>query len=367
MPEAVLPRAAYAPHGEIRLINMAIAYFALAGLVYYVYADAVLDGYSDLQFYADSPTYEEAYRNMPGGSWWELTTIGGNYLGPVFLLTVFGGSRLLIFLFNIVAFCAGMGILFRTRVAERHRLALLIGLNPMTFCSLLSVNKEIFAFLSIALLISYYYERRWTCLVGGVIFGLLTRWQFAFFALLYFLMVSPANPCRKYRLAMFLLLLLGVSALYPRTSDLFASINEIAELGGMDWGGSGLFIRFIEIQNAGGYFLIFVPKTLHVMFAMSLKINQITDWTAFYPNVVVTTYSLWSFVVFSCVIIQRRFTLKHPLVYMFLIYCVIFTLTPIYSPRYFYAAFIIMCVVAASHRRALPSPVHKPMVPSAAG
>src|SRR5688572_6231461 len=336
----------------VRLSSLFLAAYFFAAVVFFTTIGLpALDREIDLQFYADSLTYENASQE----EWFfdSLGVFGRNYLGPLMILRASASNRWLVMTLNMLLFVLGYAFLVKARRLNRLLLLLVLFLNPITFSSLLAVNKEIISYVFICLLAYGLHTGSKYALWAAVLISTLARWQLTVFALVYLAMTARVNPLRSRPLISLLLLLTGLSLIYPLMLDVFSAHHDAAALDGIideSAFGTGLYRQMIAIQVAGGYILVAIPKALHVMFALATRIDRVFEWSSFYNNFVVTLHAAALLGVFLAVCATRRFTLKNPLVYASLVYIAIFALTPIYAPRYFYPVFILWAVVLASPR-----------------
>lgn len=335
----------------VRISSLILLGYAILALAFFfVIGNQMLDGESSIQFFADSRTYELAALELKDLSPFELVRYNPNYFGPITILNLLQGNRWCVLIFNIVIFAASARLIMAAIPVNRKFFAILLALNPMTFSSLLSVNKEILSVLTVALLIYGTERKKLGSLLASVAVSFLVRWQLAVFVIAILGLLSPFNPFRRRRFLAFMGMLLAISVAYAiGVNSVFAHVNDVAEVGSENWDGSGLWGRLLDIQNAGGYFLVFVPKTLHAMFAILRYIGQLFDPPEgeFYNYVVVMLHSLVTLLVLAWGAFTRKLTLQNNVLYFALIYLLLFGLTPIYAPRYFYPVFVFLCIVAA--------------------
>lgn len=330
-------------------------YAVLAVVFYFVAGRDALDGIIDFQFYADSLTYEKAYLQNSFSSVSDMVSVGNNYLGPLLLLETVGGNRVLILLVNILILFWSMGLVGRGKEPSRQGvLVFLLFLSPITFFSLISINKEIFSLLAMAFMVAWVGRRRLGYVVLCLLCSLLVRWQFTLFVIIVFVSLSPLNFLRFRRGWYLVILLLSLSLVYRLMLGHFSSINDIADLGGAQNEGTGLYTQFIRLQNQGLYFLIFLPKALHAMYGLIFKADHLLSPADFYNDFVVTLHCISAFLVFCLVILRGKMRLSDDLVFISVIYCAVFVLSPIYAPRYFYPVFFLLCLVL-SRPKPVPS------------
>lgn len=334
-------------------------YALLAIMFFFVFGQDALDGVIDFQFYADSLTYEKAYLESSFSSVSEMVSVGNNYLGPLLLLEAVDGSRFLVMLVNIFILFWSIRLVGKGNEPTRLGLTVfLLFLSPITFFSLISINKEIISMLAMAFMVTWVRKKQLGYLVLCLICSFFVRWQFTLFVVLVFLTFSPINFLRNRRGWYVATLLLGLSLMYWLMLGFFSGITDIAEMGGMENEGSGLYTQFIQLQNQGLYFLVFVPKALHAMYGLIFKADHLLSPVDLYNDFVVTSHCIAAFLVFCLVLLKGRLRLSDDLVFLAVIYCAVFVLSPIYAPRYFYPVFFLLCLVL-SRSPSKPSVVTK--------
>jgi len=317
---------------------LSLAAFALVAV-------PALNGDLDLQFYADSGTYETLAQQSEINL--GLISVGANLLGPLLILQVLGHSRFLVFLFNLACLVVAFRVFVRTYPLDPRRFLSYLLISPLVFVSLLSINKEIVSLPALALFAAYVERRRLRYLVPALVLGLLVRWQIVLVMLVFLGLISFLNPLRRRRALSLALLLLAISVWYPRNLATFEAVDRIASLAASEnTTGSGLFSRFITIQNHYGYALVVVPKTLHQMVGLVLR-GRGTEPFVFFNNVVMVLQSAVSAWLLVRAGLLRRFVLADSLFYLACVFAGIFALSPIYAPRYFFPVYVLVAAMVA--------------------
>jgi hypothetical protein len=83
------------------------------------------------------------------------------------------------------------------------------------------------------------------------------------------------------------------------------------------------------------------------MFGILVYIQKIVDPPEFYNYVVVMLHSLVMLFVFLWAFSRRSFRFDSNIFYLAAVYLMVFGLTPIYAPRYFYPVFVLLCILAS--------------------
>lgn len=320
--------------------------YALLAVFFYIFLGRhILAGDIAFQFYADSLTYEKLYREAYFESVYDMLSADGNYLGPLLVLSFFSGDRLLVFMFNIVVFMCSFRLICFGREFRWSLFVVLVALSPITFSSLLSVNKEIFSILCFSLLVAWRLKGGVIYVATALVLSFLVRWQLALFIAVVWYSFSVFNPLRRKRLLFVILLLLAISLAFMFVGERFENVNAVAEQGAQEGGGSGVYSLFNMLQAAGLYFLVFIPKSLQAMYGLVFKVENVFSPSNVYNDIFVTLHCVVAFFVFSAVVFRRRLKLSDDFVFIAVVYCLIFVLSPIYAPRYFYPVYFLLCLV----------------------
>jgi hypothetical protein len=320
---------------------------ALLGAVflYWIGIDA-LEGRSDFQFFADSSTYHEATRG--GLSHVETLTdmvgIAGNFIGPLLLLHVTGDNYYAVLALNAILLAFSVTSLARSLRLDAFKLLLVLLANPLTISSLLSVNKEIISLVFVALLVRSYVAGSLGMLVLSALVSVLVRWQLAAFLAVALAIFSRWNPLREQRLFTLLGLLVAISVLYVQLAAVLEPVRLNFEMSAADYEGSGAYQWLIDRQDSGLYWLVFPLKAAHLLFATGLRFDRLLSPNEIYNDVWQLLHSTMTLVMFIALWRARRLSLANDLVYLSLIYLVVFAITPIYTPRYFYPVYVFWAI-----------------------
>jgi hypothetical protein len=312
-----------------------------------------LEGRNHFQFFADSETYHAAARGEFVGldSTGDFIGVSGNFLGPAFLVRLLGGNYYLIMLFNVLVLYFSAASMARSLHLDVLRFTAVLLLNPITVSSLLSVNKEIISVAFLALLLVAYTRRSFIALVCAALISILVRWQLLLFLLVLLGFTTQLNPLRHRRLTLLIMLLIGMSLLYVLLSPVFEAIRQSVERTAGEYQGSGFFDWASSIEERGGYALVFPLKALHLLFGLGLRFDRLFAPVDIYNDVWQLLHSTASLVMFLLLCLSRRVSLRNDLIYLSVVYIVVFSISPIYSPRYFYPVYVLWAAVLLSSPR----------------
>lgn len=318
----------------------------IVGLIFlYSVGQYALIGRHPFEFFADSNTYHNIYDGyivLQEG----IVGVSFNFVGPMLILKLTGGNIYLVMIVNVLIFSLSMIAVSRVLQLDPVKTTLIQLLSPMTLSSLMSVNKEIIAFPTLVLLLSAYRYRSIPLFLAALGVSILARWQLSVFCLIlggvYFL--RSAN-----RYAILAVLLVSISTAYYAMQGILRPVLENVEASTAVYTeGSGLFERLNDLQNSGLYLLVAPIKAAHLLFSLGFKFNNMVNPIVVYNDQIVTTYCLMNFLFFVALIGTRRFRVGNDLLFISIIYLIVFALTPVYSPRYFYPVTVLWALALAS-------------------
>jgi hypothetical protein len=183
------------------------------------------------------------------------------------------------------------------------------------------------------------------------VISILVRWQLLLFLLVFLGFTARLNPLRHRRLTLLILLLGGMSLLYVLLSPLFEAIRQRVERTAGDYQGSGFFDWASGIEERGGYALVFPLKALHLLFGLGLRFDRLFAPVDIYNDVWQLLHSTATLVMFMLLCLSRRVSLRNDLIYLSVVYIVVFSISPIYSPRYFYPVYVLWAAALLSSPR----------------
>jgi hypothetical protein len=336
-------------HRTHRMLALAALFVvSLFGLVFLAIAGIdALEGRSELQFFADSPTYHEAARGdlLHIDNLADMVGVAGNFLGPWLLIRLVGDSYYLILVLNAVLMGWSIASLSRSLQLDAVRLLGWLFLNPITLSSLLAVNKEVISLAVIALLVRALVHCSPFTLLLALVVSVLVRWQLTAVLVVASVMLAPVYPLtRRWGALAVLLGLLSVA--YVQLAPVLEPIRATFELAAADYEGSGFYEWLVGLQDSGWYWLIFPIKAAHLLFGMGLRFDRLLAPVNLYNDVWQLLHSTSLLVMFLVLWRVRRLRLRNDLIYASMIYLAIFAITPIYTPRYFYPVYVLWALAA---------------------
>lgn len=308
-----------------------------------------------LHLWADSSTYTVLSKEYALNDISLIMDLSPNYLGPFLILKVFGSNENLIYIFNVIIFLLSISILIKHYNLNEQRFVLLLCSSPMVFTSLLSINKEVLTIFSLSMFLAYIKKRKLMYVVICLISAVLARWQFIFIMILLLMSFSKYNYFKNNRYVIILLSLAVISLLYPiLTQNIFEHYNAVALDGAIEWEGkgSGLFPFWINMQNNFLYFIIFIPKTLHLLVGTisQFSITKIINRIDFYNSFVVVSQSLVFMFLLVQMTLKKKININNDVFYIALIMCIFISMTPIFAPRYLFPLHLLFALTLSMRK-----------------
>jgi hypothetical protein len=159
-------------------------YIILAIILFYFIGYPSLTGDLSIQAYSDAKTYEKyalLINSLPDAL--SSTEVSRNLAGPLLILKLLNSDYILIFIFNILCLLFSIKVIFDNYKINKKIFLFFIFLNPMTLFALFSVNKEILAFLSIAIYLAYIKNKNIVFFIIALLVSFLARWQLLLFVI----------------------------------------------------------------------------------------------------------------------------------------------------------------------------------------
>ena len=301
------------------------------------------NGTTSWTFATDSTVYTDFANSLREGrnDPWVIASLSffpNTLWTPVFIAFILN-SEIQVMLLNYAVFIISILLLNRAFSISWIALVFLLLLNPTTTTSLLCVNKEILDLLSVSLFLYARKKRHLALLLVALGLSLLNRWEICGIMVVFLICESRLNFWRARR--------------WLTLSLLVLSLNFVMPL----WWGPKLAHHFEEAESAGLikvldvmqlhylYPLVVIPKIAQDLFGQLLN-SQV--WTApsswlfinFFNNV---AYAILIFLT----VMKRRFTLQSDFIYLSALGAVIVAQALVVQPRYFYFAYVLLCVQAA--------------------
>lgn len=352
---------------SVWLWSAVIVYLILSAILFVFWVNPSLSGETTQHISADSYTYAYFAETLLEGRYdpWvlnSLSTFPNTLWGPVLLGLLFQNT-VAIALADYAILCIAVWLFYRAFDIDVGLFLVLLAANVTTFISLLSLNKEIFDLLVVALFAYYLGSRetlakRRTALAIGLIIAIICRFETALCILAFLGMRSRLNPLRRWRktslVALVMILTFALPTLYA-SSAMSSRVDE-AEASAT---AGGLLLLFDELQKRYLFFLIVIPKALDNLFAQLISFGS---WPSYSLDDAANTIFLFgnnlaNLVIMAVLFARKRFALQNDLVYFAILTAILISAGTIIQPRYFYGAYTLLCVEAA--RRWNPTPIRQ--------
>ncbi len=332
----------------ISYIFLSYLFFLLVAKGDIINATDSINGSVIYRFYADHPTYVEYFRNLNDNPW-AFLLLKPNFFGPFLILYVVGDDLNAIFFFNTVCLLVGIKLIQAFVDVDRYKYTVFILINPITFISLFSVNKEIVTLVAMNLFIVYLSNNNKKMLIMAILVGIIARKELSLLFITYFLINLLIKNWheRLYLLSSILLIIVTLSGFL--INSIFSAISEYStevEITVTNSGSGGTILLLNQIQEKYGYIWVFLPKTLLNLVGDVLSRTS----NLFYFQDVYTDIIVWGqsclFLYFlprsAYAFIKNKSLLCKKLVFVFLLTCILFSYIPVVQNRYFYAAYPLL-------------------------
>lgn len=259
----------------------------------------------------------------------------------------------LVFLFNVFILYYFYFTLSKYYELDKNTLLFFIVISPIFFSSLIGINKEIIAVLSITLFFRYEKTGSIWLLLLSLLFSICVRWQMTMFILILTFITSRLNLFRNYHKVSLICFLLMVSVFYYMNLSSFESFNQIVEHGqDTSTEGSGLFFLLIQLQNSNpfGYVITWLPKVLFLMVGLLARFQKVFDFSDLYNNFITFWQCVLNLYVFI-LLWRHKIKISNIFVFSAIVYSIIFGLSPIFSPRYMFPIYVLLTIAIAQHKK----------------
>ena len=184
----------------------------------------------EIKFAFDSIAYLEratTFSSQEGVNFLFLLDMAlNNSFGPVILGYLTSNNPYLIWFFNVVVYFSCSFYIIKTLNLKSYLFHTIIFINTISWISLVSLNKEIFCFISIAALVHYLQKKNIYRFMILILCAYLVRWQLVLFFFVIVFLFSRFMLFKKNRKLHVFLFLIGLSLTLPiYTKDLLVSIE----------------------------------------------------------------------------------------------------------------------------------------------
>jgi hypothetical protein len=338
------------------LVCFLLLYGLACSALFVEYVNPSFHGGNDLNIGADSGTYLTAARATTDGNLGiigvipTLISFQGQYLGPV-LIAAFLGTTTRIAIFNGFLFVLGIWIASRLPNVRALPFFLLLILNPTTTASILTLNKEILAYISTILFIRYLtsQQRSKFILFLALVFALGARWEQCAIFIIFLLVKHRWSFLRKHHGATLLFMIAGITILWPIL--VHSGVVDMTSLLSTAQGAQSHSLSILNsIQSSFGFPVVLIPKMFADMFGVSWNPFYLIglifsgDFTDFQNNFISPVQNLAMMFVVLLAVWRHVFNLKKETVFLMTMYLIMSATAPIYQPRYQYPIYVLLCL-----------------------
>jgi hypothetical protein len=280
-------------------------------------------------------------------------SIDSNFLGLVLIAKLLG-SLAAITLFNFALFVWGLRCAASLPGVRLGAFFFLLILNPTTTPALLTLNKEIFTFISVVLLVKYISatKRSKLDLFVLLLVSIIPRWE-QFFVVALFLLFEAKHSFLKDKHKIALLLMTSAITIgYPLLlkANVLGLATENLLLSGQ------MMPKLNEIQAAYGFPLVVIPKALLNLFGELLRPSFFWtdylkgDFNDIQNSFVYPLHCLCMFIVCMAAMLRGKLDLNDKSIYWASMYIIVSAVAPIMEPRYQFPIYVLLCLEVSGLR-----------------
>ena len=322
-------------------------YIATTILLFFLWVDPSLDGRSAQHIAADSSTYLSFAKSLKEGAndplvLAALTAFPSNLWTTIAEAYVLESTFLMV-LANYAMFFLSVHLFRRTFPISGGLLLALLLLNLTTTISLLSVNKEMFDMLAVAIFCYAQHAGRKKLLAFALLLALVNRYEVFVVMLVFLVAKSRWTPLKNRRLLTLVFLTLVISVVLPLFgASALANRAEEASGGGLITWMDGLEMHYL-------YFVAVIPKIAENLIG---ELFSFSKWVAYGATDPANSYIVWgnnlaNAIVIFIVLYKRSLTLKSDVIYFAAIGSIMMAIALVVQPRYFYFVYVLLCIEAS--------------------
>ena len=353
LPRFSVPLVGKRPSSEWLFFATLILYSFFCFFFYFKYVEPWIAGDIQTRIGADSDRYWEYAMWAEESGDAPLTSITGNYLGPVLMVRALH-SGFAILCFNFFLFAIALKVVASIPQVNLALVGFLFLANAQLLLALTTLNKEIFALLGGVLTAKYLYAKKRSKLMLLVVLlvSLIARWEQA--ALLILFLAFDRILFRKKPWFGVLTLVAAITVIYP---FIFRVLGIDPHT--FDWlmEDAPTLIRINNVQQAFGFPLVVIPK-IFMLLTGQLHSPQFYDFGSWWGKVI-TDLQNWLFLPLGCLMYTiifavafwtKRLRLTRPIALLSVLTLVVSAVPPFTQPRYVYAVYAMLCIDLARPR-----------------
>ena len=338
-----------------------LAYFAFALVFLYLVAIPYLE-MGDLdapKLFADSITYQNMCKDAVG--WDDYYWIRD--AGPCLEAISIGDKYFIVFLFNSFLIFQTIRTLAHNYSLKLFSVAFLILINPITFLSLFSINKEVFSIYAISLTLSTFKSHRLMYVPFAIFFAAMARLPLLLVILIFFIVFFSAKAMPSFtklkigKLTGFLMIMSVASSVRILLGDsiAFNVLGDISDDPNISI--STLYsLKIEEMAHVGFYAVVYLIRLSLNLFGAIPNLFYATFQTHgvyYYIGVIGSSLIFLFYSILAAVSrFQRIYSLPERfwIANLFFVYTMTFCISPVIQHRYFYPLLPIFIIAIAAKK-----------------
>lgn len=332
------------------LAGALITFAAFTFVLLFLWIAPSLDGHSEEHIAADSG----AYMSLAGALRDERTAPAvaaviffspNTLLVPVLLAWALN-SVFAIALANYAMFFVALALLKKSFSFSTGIFLCLLLFNATTVISLITVNKEIVDLLAVSMFLFAHRTRKPGILLLALLIALLNRFETCAVMLVFLFAASRFNPLRERRGRSLVVLIIGLSIALPVLAP--GALSE--RFGDVQGGFIATWLDTLEVHYL--YSIAVIPKIAQNLLGALINIPVELDYLRegdIANSVILFSNNLADAIVLLVLWRRRMFNVRKELFYFAAFGCVIVAVSPLIQVRYFYFAYVVLCLQAAQN------------------
>jgi hypothetical protein len=347
-----LPSSIFLPSAKLArwiLIDVIILYAVACSILFVAYVNPSLLGKNGLNIAADSNTYMYAARTLDRGLFTSIPSLisfQGQYLGPVMVARLLG-STVNIAVFNCAVFFLGLYFVSKLPKVALGPLFFLLIANPNTTVALLTLNKEIFAYISMILFLRYISseDRSLILLAFALLTAMAARWEQCAVFVLFLAVDHRWSPLRDKHKTVLAAMIAAITVTWPLIAK--TGIVDLASLMSTAADAQSQSLPALNaLQASYGFPVVLIPKLVGNLFGIPWRIlasmlhpKDLTD----IQGLIVAPFQNFTMLgVFLLAFFKKKLDLRKKSIYLMWMYLIVSAAAPIFQPRYEYPIYVLL-------------------------
>lgn len=256
-----------------------------------------------------------------------------NNVGQILILQILQNNIYLFFLFNSVSLYIAINQFFKS-INYPNTKFFYFFINPLLMINLISMNKEILAFIAILFLSTYIISKNKKILLVSLIYSFLSRIDLLFLFVIFLILKKFNDSSKKTLIYVLLLTLTFFLGIYSNFIG-----NSIVEkvLSQKDFSISKIFYFLV---NNYLFFLILIPKIIVNLFGDMQYLLSLNFST--YKTFLSLSAASFFFVIVTNLNLFKYIKFKNDFFIFFILYCIFYSTIPFIHHRYFFPLYALI-------------------------